>query len=33
MYKSKKAKATDIPYKVKEVVWERDNFSCIYKES
>lgn len=29
-YKSKKAKATDIPYKVKEAVWERDNFSCIY---
>jgi 5-methylcytosine-specific restriction endonuclease McrA len=29
-YKSKKSKATDIPYKVKEAVWERDNHSCIY---
>ncbi len=28
-YKSKKAKATDIPYKVKEIVWERDYHSCI----
>ena len=28
--KSKKSKATDIPYKVKEKVWERDNYSCIY---
>lgn len=29
-YKSKKAKATNIPYKVKEAVWERDNHHCIY---
>ena len=25
-----RTKATDIPYAVKEAVWERDNFSCIY---
>jgi 5-methylcytosine-specific restriction endonuclease McrA len=28
--KSKRSKATDIPYKVKEAVWERDNHHCIY---
>lgn len=28
--KSKRSKATNIPYKTKEAVWERDNFSCIY---
>ncbi|NLE03989.1 MAG: HNH endonuclease [Crenarchaeota archaeon] len=29
-YKSKRSKATDISYKTKEIVWERDNYSCIY---
>ena len=28
--KSTRTKATDIPHAVKEAVWERDNFSCIY---
>lgn len=28
--KSARSKATDIPYKVKELVWQRDNYSCIY---
>lgn len=28
--KHKRSKATDIPYKVKEAVWERDYNSCIY---
>lgn len=27
--KSKRAKATDIPQKVKQAVWERDNHCCI----
>lgn len=27
--KSKRAKATDIPYKVKERVWERDKGRCV----
>ena len=27
--KSKRSKATDIPMKVKKVVWERDNHCCI----
>lgn len=27
--KSKRAKACDIPKKVKEIVWERDNHQCI----
>lgn len=27
--KSKRTKATDIPMKVKKVVWERDNQRCI----
>ena len=30
MYKSKRAKATDISYKTKQKVWERDNQCCIY---
>lgn len=30
MYKSKRAKATDIPKKVKDKVWERDHERCIY---
>lgn len=29
MMKSKRAKACDIPQKVKEAVWERDNHRCI----
>lgn len=29
MYKSKRSKATDIPKKVKEKVFERDNHCCI----
>ena len=28
-YKSKRSKATDIPMKVKEAVWERDGHCCI----
>ena len=28
-YKSKRSKACDIPPKVKQVVWERDNHCCI----
>lgn len=28
-YKSKRSKATDIPKKTKEIVWERDNHCCI----
>lgn len=28
-YKSRRAKATDIPMKVKEAVWERDGHRCI----
>ena len=28
-YKSKRSKACDIPQKVKEEVWERDNHCCI----
>lgn len=28
-YKSKRSNATDIPQKVKEIVWERDNHQCI----
>ena len=28
-YKSKRAKATDISQKVKEIVWDRDNHQCI----
>ena len=27
--KSKRSKATDIPQKVKQVVWERDNHCCV----
>lgn len=27
--KSKRAKACDIPKKVKDIVWERDNHQCI----
>ena len=27
--KSKRSRATDIPMKVKQVVWERDNHCCI----
>lgn len=27
--KSRRAKACDIPKKVKEIVWERDNHQCI----
>ncbi|MBQ8178022.1 MAG: HNH endonuclease [Clostridia bacterium] len=27
--KSRRAKATDIPQKVKEAVWERDNGRCV----
>lgn len=30
MYKSKRAKATDIPKKVKDKVWQRDHERCIY---
>lgn len=30
MYKSKKAKATDIPMAVKKKVWERDSQCCIF---
>lgn len=30
MYKSKRSKATDISFKTKEIVWERDNYCCIY---
>lgn len=30
MYKSKRAKATDIPKSVKDKVWERDMERCIY---
>lgn len=29
MSKSKRTKATDIPEKVKRIVWERDNHCCI----
>ena len=29
MYKSKKSKACDIPLKVKNIVWSRDNKRCI----
>lgn len=29
MKKSKRAKALDIPKKVKDIVWERDNHRCI----
>ena len=29
MAKSKQAKACDIPKKVKDIVWERDNRQCI----
>lgn len=29
MYKSKRSKATDIPKKVKDAVYERDNGCCI----
>lgn len=28
--KSKRAKECDISQKVKETVWERDNYECIY---
>ena len=28
--KSKRAKATDIPDKVKKIVWERDGGECVY---
>lgn len=28
--KSRRSKACDIPQKVKQVVWERDNHCCIY---
>lgn len=27
--KSKRTKATDIPQKVKKIVWERDNHCCV----
>lgn len=27
--KSKRSKATDIPQKVKQIVWERDNHCCV----
>lgn len=27
---SKRSRATDIPYTVKQIVWERDNHCCIY---
>lgn len=27
--KSKRSKATDIPQKIKEIVWERDNKNCV----
>lgn len=30
MYKSKRARATDIPKSVKDKVWERDKERCIY---
>ena len=30
MYKSKRSRATDIPKKVKDKVWERDHERCIY---
>ena len=30
MYKSKRAKATDIPKAVKDKVWQRDHERCIY---
>ena len=29
-HKHKSTKATDIPMKVKKIVWERDNHRCIY---
>ena len=29
-YKGKRAKATDIPQKVKKIVWERDGHRCIF---
>ena len=29
MYKTRRAKATDIPQRVKEAVWERDGHRCI----
>lgn len=28
--KSKRSKATDIPKKVKEIVWERDKRKCVF---
>lgn len=28
--KSKRSKSTDIPQKVKKIVWERDNQRCIF---
>ena len=30
MKKHKRTKATNIPLKVKKIVWERDNHKCIY---
>ena len=32
-YKSKRSKATDIPQRVKEAVWERDFQRCIFCKS
>lgn len=29
MYKTKRAKATDIPKSVKEIVWDRDGHACV----
>ena len=29
-YKSKRAKACDISQSVKEKVWERDNYACVF---
>lgn len=29
-YKSKRAKACDITPEVKETVWERDNYACVF---